>query len=748
MLFPEDVSFPPDPTDFPINVKIGPFDTDGGGGSTIVCTINPPKLEEGDGSEFTVTGYPHVTDPTSPTDPEVDNKTKPTGVDPILATGWAYNKTFGTYYVPQNITADSLEYNGESHVWGDSVLGDADAIEAVYQTVLGRASDSGGLAYYLTLDVTLYDLVGIFVDSDEYKAMSNPPDDPRIKINWIYSGFWETWIYIGELTGPDALIGWVWFDSTETWYWITDGFIFIPGSSEMNFLTGTGGSTQNFDDFKIVSTKTGSNFEFPKFTSGGGTGVGGGNFGPCIIFADNNPATNGWFWSFRFGWIYGNPTTGWYYIYKWKDWFWFGVCADGSGWTYSFWHRIWFWCFFGKLSTASGQSPEDLGGGGVTIDGFPGTKTGGPFSGPSNAGNGDGENSTSSGPNPITKIPSKPEAAIELGLNIIADTVTEVLTTTTVSHPDGDYEIADQVNVTGGEFIGLDPANGTAIESWDFDRILSVADVKLIYDTIFGAANHTFVDENSADGGYWVGKESSLLFESDNLNDAFDGSHDQRYTDSIKDLLVAEPNENETKGFSNVKSFFKEIDESTQTFTTPEDAILSPATQNGFSASWRKVKPASAYAVQISDSPAYLSHGGQNYEWSDMVNHDSAKVEAMYQVILNRGSDPGGLAHYTSSEYEYTTLFDLADIFLGSAEYQGMSSPPGDPRPDATEWATFSRTEFITRKEFKSFSNLTAGETYYVRIKGINQSLNTDWTKTLMAKLPDGQAQSHPFLYD
>ena len=161
-----------------------------------------------------------------------------------------------------------------------------------------------------------------------------------------------------------------------------------------------------------------------------------------------------------------------------------------------------------------------------------------------------------------------------------------------------------------------------------------------------------------------------MLFESPNLNDAFDGTHDQRYTDSIKDLLIAEPNENETKGFSNVRSFFKEIDESTQTFTAPEDAILSPATQNGFSASWRKVKPASAYAVQISDSPAYLSYNGQNYEWSDTVGYsfsavpNTTKIEAVYRVVLNRASDAGGLAYWSSSQFANTSLFDIVGIFL------------------------------------------------------------------------------------
>ena len=233
-----------------------------------------------------------------------------------------------------------------------------------------------------------------------------------------------------------------------------------------------------------------------------------------------------------------------------------------------------------------------------------------------------------------------------------------------------------------------------------------------------------------------------MLFESDNLNDAFDGTHDQRYTDSIKDLLVAEPNENETKGFSNVKSFFKEIDESTQTFTTPEDITLSPPSESGFSASWRKVKPASAYAVQISSSPAYLSYNGQNYECSDTVGYsfsavpNTTKIEAVYRVVLNRAADAGGLAYWSSSQFANTSLFDIVGHFLASEEYQNMSNPPGDPRPDATEWATFSRTEYIVRNEFKSFSNLTPGETYYVRIKGINQGLNTDWSETLMAKIP------------
>lgn len=741
MLYPPEKPFPPGPKDFPITVKVGPFDNDGGGGKVIVCTINPPKLKEPDGTEFTVPGHPLVTNPTLPPDPDPETVTKPTNIDPILPTGWFYNKTFGNYYVPQNVTADSLEYNGESHAWGDSISGDTEAIEAAYQTVLGRASDSNGLAYYLTQTHTLWELIGIMISGDEYQGMSSPPGDPRIKINWIYSAFWETWIYIGELTGPDALIGWVWFDSTETWYWITDGFIFIPGATEMNFLTGPG-TGQNIGEFNGVQTKTGSNFEYPKFTSGGGSGVGGGNFGPCIIFGNNNPSTNGWFWSFRFGWIYGNTSTGWYYIYKWSDWFWFGVCSGGSGWAYSFWHRIWFWCFFGKFSTATGQSPEDLGGGGVTVGGFPGTKSGPPFSGPDNGNNGEGENSDSGGPNPLTKIPSKPPIAIDLGLNIVADTVTEVLTTTTVSHPDGDYEVADQVNVTGGEFIGLDPANGTAIENWAFDRILSVADVKLIYDTIYGIGNHGFVNENSADGGVWVGAESSLLFTTPNLNDAFDGTNDTRYAASIKDLLVAEPNENETKGFSNVRSFFKEIDESTQTFTTPEDAALSPPSETGFSVSWKKIKPASAYAVQISNSQAYLSYNGQNYEWSDTVGYsfsavpNTTKIEAIYRVVLNRGSDPGGLAFWSSSQFAHTSLFDMIEYFLGSVEYQNMSNPPGDPRPGATEWASFSRTEYIVRNEFKSFSNLTPDETYYVRIKGINQSLNTDWSKTLMARIP------------
>lgn len=584
LMLPEGVTWPLGPNMFPFKCNLWDPSTE-----LIIgpCTIsiNPKKIigPKNETIEKKDETFDPSLPPTQTTFPPSNVSINP------LPSGWFFNKTFQNYYRPKQ----TFSHAGITYEWGESGLNNPDLVNAVYEVILKRPGEPDGMAYWTSVNYTLWELIDWFLISEEYLNMLDPTPDPRTKINWIYSVYWRTWIYIGELSGPDDLVGWVFFQSTESWYWITDGFIFIPGNEELNFLEDSAIGSQSIAGATTKGEKTGSNFEWPKFINDN-------NFGVCIIFSNNSPALNGWFWSSRYGWVYGNATTKWYYVFSLCDWFWFGASAGGKGWVFSFWHNIWFWSYYGSLTNSAGTKYSEVGIGGVTLTGFPSTNDKGNTSIPGSGNSSNNNNSGSTGPTSSITVPA-PTSTVDINLKLVRDTVTNVLSYKTISDADGDIQVPDQVEVLGGESVCVDPANGTEIETWGAERIMSVADVKILYDTIFGVGNHGFVDQNSIDGGGWVNNPLWMPLDNVNIDDAFDGTVDTRYAQAIKDQLCAEPTNTSTKAFSLISSFFKEYEVDT-TPQPPSDIAISLINSYGFQINWSDIDFADRYNILISET--------------------------------------------------------------------------------------------------------------------------------------------------
>ena len=351
---------------------------------------------------------------------------------------------------------------------------------------------------------------------DGYAATGNP---------WIYSTKFNGWFWVKEL-GEDGKgdIGWVFYESNKTWYWLnspnlyrissTPNDIFNPGDADDSTGTGMGGDPGTKDSKGGVDTGV----TYPIFETNGA-------FGLCIAYSNNIPIYNGWFYSLRFGWVWGKSSTNWFYVSKFKDWFYFGDLPSGQsgdGWIYSQGKGGWFWNAFGVLTSEQGFNYLRTGDGGQNNTGDVGSVA-----------NPDGNVPTGTG----GSVPDVTEEQAALSLRIATDTQTEVLTWKTITDADGSIEVPDTVSVTGGDTIVADPYNAT-LASWDSTRVLSEADVMIVYDAFFSP--HGFVNTNSPDGGYWVGKTwGDLEYAAINTHN---DNGDWRYMNS-GDNIIVEPDE-------------------------------------------------------------------------------------------------------------------------------------------------------------------------------------------------------------
>lgn len=454
-----------------------------------------------------------------------------------------------------------------------------------------------------------------------------------ISYPWIYSLKWNGWWFVGEIPEEGhGSVGWVYFGTTEKWYWLLSPNIYkITGRNaegadagndvlepeEFSITTGhikitnaqmegnrakisfvgnhskspsttlflyrhTGGVTTTWENFgahsageevigeeytggsaaagQVISLKWDStDIESERFTitaepteaaSGGGGSSGGGQespkgkdnvdvgitfphlfnhpvFGECIVMQEQDPLTKGWFFSIRFGWIWGDSTQNWFYIVDFSDWFWFGLLLsneEGEGWVFSQSKQSWWWNSFGNFTNVAGEDYFFSGGGSfenssavggsgattelITVNGESIVLVNGETidlygEGQPSSGDGSSNSNVSSG-----QEPSEDEKAniVDAQTLLVSDRITNVLSYRTITDADGSIEVPDQVEVLGGEVICADiMLNDSTTASWELSRVLNSNDVMHAYDTYMSP--HGFLGSSSnLDGGYWIGK--------------------------------------------------------------------------------------------------------------------------------------------------------------------------------------------------------------------------------------------------
>jgi len=387
-------------------------------------------------------------------------------------------------------------------------------------------------------DISVVDNTGSVNPTQEVSVTSEPPAETTVALPngwhhsdhfgfyydshpWIYSDRFDGWFWVKEL-GADGKgnLGWVFYEANKTWYWLnsphlfrassTPNDIFNPGDADDDSGANVGQSPGEQDSKDGVDVGT----TFPIFETDD-------TFGLCIAYSNNIPIYNGWFYSIRFGWVWGNSNINWFYVSKFKDWFYFGSILSesaGDGWIYSQGKGGWFWNTFGVLTSEQGFNYLQTGDGGQNSTA--------PVGGSSSP---DGSTPSGSG----GSVPDVTEEQSSLSLRIATDTQTEVLTWKTITDADGSIEVPDTVSVTGGDTIVTDPYNAT-LASWDSTRVLSEADVGIVYDAFMSP--HGFVNTNSPDGGYWVGKTWGDLEYA--LINTHNHNNDWRYMNSGDNIVV------------------------------------------------------------------------------------------------------------------------------------------------------------------------------------------------------------------
>lgn len=459
---------------------------------------------------------------------------------------------------------------------------------------------------------------------------------------WIYSAKWNGWWYIGEL-GEEGhgTVGWVYFGTTQKWYWLMSPNIYkvtsvggggdpsgndaldpedfedSSGSIEilsafMTDVDATSGTAtvsfsgqhksagsrglllyrlngsswdvwENFgtyDENVLISDKkeTGSSaapgqkiklrwggtdiyseeFEIeinhsvsigpvvgggdPPPSSGGGSEAPGSKentdvavvypkifthpiFGICIVMQAQDPLTYGWFYTLRYGWIWGDSSQDWFYIVNFSDWFWFGSLIGngvGDGWVYSQSKKSWWWNSFGNFTNEGGEDYFSSGSGSF-VNTNPVGGTGEPGdSGGTEQGNlteekylvaANGEEITLANGNSILigdgeSAPADTSDTVDNSAELlVADKIQNVLTYKTITDADGSIQIPDQVEVIGGEIICADIMLENSTTSWLTSRVLDASDILQVYNLYYGSSNHGFTGSPSdADGGYWFGR--------------------------------------------------------------------------------------------------------------------------------------------------------------------------------------------------------------------------------------------------
>ena len=220
-------------------------------------------------------------------------------------------------------------------------------------------------------------------------------------------------------------------------------------------------------------------------------------FGVCVVMQDQNPLTYGWFYTLRYGWIWGSVGQEWFYIQNYSDWFWFGRLTSsnsGDGWVFSKSKSMWFWNSFGTFASEGGEDYFSSGHGG-----FPNTTVGGP-----------GEPGSTLPTTTIGPQPNDTEITETAANLLIADQVTTVLSFRTITDADGSIEVPDQIEVSGGEIICADIMLENSTASWDLSRVLNADDVMRAYD--LHMSPHGFTGSSSdSDGGYWIGRTWGAL---------------------------------------------------------------------------------------------------------------------------------------------------------------------------------------------------------------------------------------------
>ena len=248
-------------------------------------------------------------------------------------------------------------------------------------------------------------------------------------------------------------------------------------------------------------------------------------FGVCIVMQEQDPLTYGWFYTLRYGWVWGDVTQKWFYIVNFSDWFWFGALytnQTGDGWVWSLSKSSWWWNAFGTFTNQGGEDYFASGPGKHEC-----TNPVGGSLGPNETG-GTEENDLEEADNLIATngeeitlvdgsgiiigdaetAPGETDDTINNSATLlVTDRVTNVLTYKTITDADGEIQVPDQVEILGGETICADTMLENSTASWELSRVLSASDVTQAYDLHFGISNHGFTGKTSdEDGGYWIGR--------------------------------------------------------------------------------------------------------------------------------------------------------------------------------------------------------------------------------------------------
>lgn len=351
---------------------------------------------------------------------------------------------------------------------------------------------------------------------DGYAATGNP---------WIYSDKFSGWFFVGELGGDGkGEIGWVFYEANSTWYWLNSPHLFRVGSTPNDIFnpgdpdddSGANMAQSPGDQNSKDGADTGITFPITETND---------TFGLCIAYSNNVPIYNGWFYSLRFGWTWGNSSINWFYVSKFKDWFYFGSLlsgGDGDGWIYSEGKGGWFWNAFGVLTSEQGFNYLQTGDGGQNSTA--------PVGGSSNP---DGWPGVPGGAS-VGATPNVTEEQATLSLRVTTDIITEVLTWKTITDADGSIEVPDTTSVTGGEVVVTDPYDAT-LASWVPSRVLTQADVQYVYDTFMQP--HGFAP-GSGDGWYWVGLTWGDLLHGMRVAHLANPNIDHRYVNNGKSITI------------------------------------------------------------------------------------------------------------------------------------------------------------------------------------------------------------------
>ena len=248
-------------------------------------------------------------------------------------------------------------------------------------------------------------------------------------------------------------------------------------------------------------------------------------FGICIVMQAQDPLTYGWFYTLRYGWIWGDSSQDWFYIVSFSDWFWFGSLIGngvGDGWVYSQSKKSWWWNSFGNFTNEGGEDYFSSGSGSF-VNTNPVGGTGEPGdSGGTEQGNlteekylvaANGEEITLANGDSILigdgeSAPADTSDTVDNSAELlVADKIQNVLTYKTITDADGSIQVPDQVEVIGGEIICADSLLENATTSWLTSRGLDASDILQVYNLYYGSGNHGFTGSPSdADGGGWVGQ--------------------------------------------------------------------------------------------------------------------------------------------------------------------------------------------------------------------------------------------------